>query len=176
MALVIPRRRRTETVGRFGFFEVDRHRMDAEGHETHTIRTRDWVTVAAITEAGEWVLVRQHRHGVDAITIETAGGILEHGEDPAAAALRELREETGYAADRVESLGAVHPNPAVQDNRCHLFLARGVRLAGETDCDEHESTEAVLMTRDEVKTALAEQKITHALTVLALERALAVTG
>lgn len=175
MAIRIPLLRGLSVVGRFGYMEVLRHDLETEGrgaHEAFTIRTVNWASVAAVTEDGRFLLVRQHRYGVSAITVEVAGGIIDPGESPDRAALRELREETGYEAPSVEPLGVVHPNPAMQDNLCYLFLARGARRVGEQACDPDESVEPVLMTRDEVATALADGQITHALSALALERAL----
>jgi 8-oxo-dGTP pyrophosphatase MutT (NUDIX family) len=155
---------------------VHRHAVVAGTAEytSFTLELRDWVSVAAVTVDGAFVLVRQHRHGVDAVTLETAGGLIDAGEEPAVAALRELREETGYVAEDVESLGWVHPNPAIQGNRCHLYLARGAREIGVPEGDEHESTEAVLMDAAELSAALQDGRISHALAVVTLLRALAV--
>lgn len=175
-----PHRAATRIAARYPFLDLVEHTLtDARGRAPRTIVTfamPDWVTVVPVTERGELVLVRQHRHGVDAATIEPPGGIVDPGEDPAASALRELREETGYEAAAVEPLGWVHPNPALQDNRCHLFLARGVRLAGAPADDPDEETEPVLFDAQAARAALEEGAITHALAVVALERALARLG
>jgi 8-oxo-dGTP pyrophosphatase MutT (NUDIX family) len=177
MAITRYRRVRTEVVGRFPFFEVERHDVEADDaararHDAYTMRLSDWVSIAAVTADEQFVLIRQHRHGVDAVTIEVAGGVVDAGEAPLEAALRELREETGYAGESAEALGFVHPNAAMADNRCFLFLARGVREAGPTECDAFESTEPFTMTRAEVEAALAGGAISHAPTVIALTRAL----
>ena len=175
VAILIPRRSASTLAGRFGPLAVDQHEVvsgDAQ-HTCYTLQLPDWVAVAVVTQAGRFVLVRQHRHGVDAVTLETPGGIIDPGEEPEVAALRELREETGYAADAVEPLGWVHPNPAMQGNRCHLYLARGAREVGAPAGDEHESTEAVLMEADEVAAAVRDGRITYVLAIVALERALA---
>src|SRR4051812_5610502 len=92
-------------------------------HPRVFIDTPEWCNIIAVTPEDQLVLIRQYRFGVGASTLEIPGGLVERGEDPAAAAARELEEETGYVAGRVVPLGAVHPNPALQGNRCHSFLA-----------------------------------------------------
>lgn len=189
MPISIPKRRASQVVGEFGKLAVERHEvaLEREGlnpdpYSCFTLRLADWVTVAAITDDGRFVLVRQHRHGIDDVTIEPAGGIIDPGEDPQASALRELVEETGYEARDATSLGWVHPNPAMQANRCYLFLARGAAPALDEQGrprspddlnDPEESTEPVLMTPAEVEAAIRDGQISHALGVLVLERAIA---
>lgn len=179
MAIRIPHLRTLSVVGRFGHMEVLHHDLETEGrgaHEAFTIRTVNWASVAATTDDGRFVLVRQHRYGVNAVTLEVAGGIIDPGETPSEAAARELIEETGYAGATVEPLGVVHPNPAMQDNECHMFLVRGAKEVSAQDCDPYESVESVLMDREDVIQALEDGRITHALSVLALTRALARTA
>ncbi|HVY46925.1 MAG TPA: NUDIX hydrolase [Minicystis sp.] len=171
-------RRSSEVAARFAFFDVERHTDVPEGEAgrervAYTLKFADWVAVAAVTEDGRFVLVRQHRHGVGHETLETAGGIVDPGEAPAEAAARELREESGFAGASIEPLGFVHPNAAMQDNRCFLFLVRGAREVAPVETDEFESTEPVLLTRGELERALEEGSVSHVLSVVALERALA---
>jgi len=57
-------------------------------------------------------------------SLEVPGGVIESGEDLVAAGVRELAEETGFAGGTARLLGSVHPNPAIQDNRCHCRAGR----------------------------------------------------
>lgn len=176
MAIPIPRRRKSEVAYDFVKGRLHRHELEGEPDGAlpwFTLDLSDWIVIAATTHDGRFVLVRQHRQGVNDLTIETAGGILDPGETPADAALRELREETGWQAETAEPLGWVHPNAALQGNRCHLFLARGATPVPGWSADASEITEPVLLTEAEVRSALAGGGITHALAVVALERALA---
>jgi ADP-ribose pyrophosphatase YjhB (NUDIX family) len=185
MPPTVPKRLQSEVVGDHRIFRVLRHRVaypgrhpgeEARPFEAFCLQISDWVTVAAFTTAGDALLVRQHRHGVDDLVLETPGGFLDAGESPADAAARELREETGYRVGRSESLGWVHPNPAIQDNRLHYVLALDVALEGERMLDEHEDTEPVLLPRAELWRMLRAGEIRHALSALCLERAFAALG
>lgn len=99
----------------------------------------DWVNVIAITEDSQIVLVRQYRHGVDAVTLEIPAGNVEKGEDPLATAQRELSEETGHGGGDWTYLGKSRPNAAFQNNWCHHYLARGVRTVHGVRLDEGEA-------------------------------------
>lgn len=134
------------------------YRLDAE----------DWVNVVPLTPEGQVVMVRQYRHGSGVTTLEIPGGIVDPGESPAEAALRELREETGYAAGEARPIGAVNPNPALFGNRVHTFLAEDVRLEGEVQNTAFEETEVELVQADEVPERILRGEIDHALVIAAL--------
>jgi 8-oxo-dGTP pyrophosphatase MutT (NUDIX family) len=91
------------------------------------------------------------------------------GESPPDAARRELLEETGHAAREIVELGWVHPNPAIQSNRCYTFLARGAHRVGDPVPDTNESFEEVLVPLDEIPAWIGTGRITHALVVAAFQ-------
>ncbi|MEE8469237.1 MAG: NUDIX hydrolase, partial [Planctomycetota bacterium] len=127
------------------------------------LETRDWVNVVARTLEGSYLLVRQYRFGTERVTTEVPGGLIDPGEEPLDAARRELREETGYEAERWSSLGSVAPNPAVQDNRCYHFLAQGARCVGELEQDAGEDLVVCTLSEAELRAAVASGEIDHAL-------------
>jgi ADP-ribose pyrophosphatase len=127
----------------------------------------DWVNIIPITNDGQVVLVRQYRHGTRAVSLEVPGGVIEPNESPENAAARELREETGYTAERVKPLGFVFPNPAIQGNRSYTFLAEGCRLAGEQQPDSFEQLDVVLRPLAEVPTLIRNGEISHSLIIAA---------
>jgi 8-oxo-dGTP pyrophosphatase MutT (NUDIX family) len=129
----------------------------------------DWCNVVPITDASEVVLIWQYRFGTDAMSLEIPGGVIDGKESPEEAAHRELAEETGYAARTIAPLCMTEPNPAIQSNRCHSFLATGARLVGETRFDENEECEVILVPTAELPELLDRGAITHSLVRAALE-------
>lgn len=152
----------------FGLDLVRFERPDGAAAEGfYCIEAPDWINVIPLTAANEVLLVRQFRFGLDDLTLEIPGGMCDAGEAPRDAARRELLEETGHAAAEWIELGWVHPNPALQSNRCHSFLARGVVPVGPQRPDEHEEIELVRVPLDDVPRLIGERAITHSLVVAA---------
>lgn len=131
------------------------------------LQAPDWVNVVPLTDDDRVVLVRQFRFGVEGFTLEIPGGMCDGDEPPLRTAARELREESGYEAREIVPLGWVHPNPAIQSNRCHSFLALGAHPAGPMDPDPHEAFEVVTVPLGEIHGLVADGTITHALVVAA---------
>ena len=74
-------------------------------------RASDFAVVVAVTEQGELVIERQYRHGIEKVIWELPAGAIEPGEDPQEAAKRELLEETGYKAEKLEFCLSWHQTP-----------------------------------------------------------------
>ena len=162
-----------QVLANYRIFEVATERYDRpDGSRTHdffVLLSPDWANVVPITPEGRVVLIRQFRPGTREVVIEVPGGMVEPSEpDPAAAALRELEEETGYVADRIEKTASIRPNPAIQRNWLHMFVATGARPTGSIHPDESEEIRPFEATWDEVDALVRDGSITHALTLTAL--------
>lgn len=128
----------------------------------------DWVNVLAHTHDDRLVLVNQFRYGINATSWEIPGGVIEAGEDPVVAGVRELEEETGYTGRNARLLASVHPNPAFMANRCHLVLVEDCRLTAPVQWDSDEEIEVATPPVAEVLARARAGGITHSLVLDAL--------
>lgn len=128
----------------------------------------DWCNVIALTPDGRLILVRQFRYGIDEFSLEIPGGVIDPGEDPVVAGQRELREETGYVGTAARLLATVHPNPAIQNNRCHLVLVENATPSSAQQWDHDEEIEVLTAPVDDVFAWARAGKITHSLVVCGL--------
>ena len=139
-------------------------------HDFYILESLDWVNVIPITIENDVVLIRQYRHGIRDITLEIPGGIIEKKDSPENAALRELKEETGYSTSDIIQLSSVYANPAFLDNRCYTFLAKDVSPVSEQDQDEKEDIEIVLKPLEDIPRLIREGEISHSLILVAFYR------
>jgi ADP-ribose pyrophosphatase len=139
-------------------------------HRFFILESPSWVNVIPLTPENEVVLVRQYRHGIGEVTLEIPGGLVEDGDTPQAAAQRELYEETGYKAAEMVLLGCVHPNPAIQSNRCYTFLAKDVFSAGHQDQDDKEDIQVLRRPLSAIPSLINQGEITHSLVLAAFYR------
>jgi 8-oxo-dGTP pyrophosphatase MutT (NUDIX family) len=125
----------------------------------------DWVNVLAQDRAGRFILIKQYRHAVREVLYEIPAGLVDpQDSDPAAAAARELLEETGYRGEAPQLLGSFFPNPAIQSNRLHSFLIRGAQRVAEPRLEEMEEIETALVSLEEMLALFAGGQVPHALT------------
>jgi ADP-ribose pyrophosphatase len=152
-------------------FNLHQHRRGHHQHGEHdfyVLQCPDWVNVIPLTADDRIVMVRQFRHGIEDFTLEIPGGMVDpEDHSPREAARREMWEETGYDGEDLVALGQVHPNPAMQGNRCHCFVANNVQLTRKPQLDGVEEIEVVLVPRADIKALIASGEITHALVITA---------
>jgi 8-oxo-dGTP pyrophosphatase MutT (NUDIX family) len=144
---------------------------DGEANTFTVLDSKDWAIVipALETERGrQFVMVRQWRHGAGELSLEFPGGVFEAAENPEQAAARELREETGYAAGKIQKIGEFSPNPAIMSNRVHFFLAGELENSGKQELDEDEYVETVLVDASDVIKNMGRPPYIHALMGTAL--------
>ena len=147
---------------------IARSPTSGEEHDFYCIESAEWVNVVPVTTDGQVVMVRQFRHGSQTLTLEIPGGMIDAGETPAEAALRELLEETSYTAERAIPAGAVNPNPALFGNRVHTFVAPGVEKVAEIRNEGAEETWVELVPVSEIPRLVRAGEIDHALVLAGL--------
>lgn len=129
----------------------------------------DIALIFPITTNREVVFVRQYRHAVGEFFLELPAGRFDSTkENPEAAALRELREETGYIAQEVRQIATFYDNPSKDTNQIHLFMAENVTRVGSQNLDITEEIEVVLIPLASVLEKITQGEISVAGTVTAL--------
>lgn len=108
------------------------------------------VCVVPLTDKGEVVCVRQYRYALGRVTLEIPAGKLDSADEAHdEAAIRELREETGYRCQKLTPIGDLATSPALLTEIIYMYLAEGL-VAGETDPDEDEFIEFVNIPLEEL--------------------------
>ena len=138
--------------------------------EYYVLEYPDWINVIVITAEGMFVLVRQYRHGIGQTCHEIVAGVMEQGEQPEAAARRELMEETGFGGGTWRETMVVSPNASTVTNVTHCFVATGVERIGSQHLDPTEDIEVCLVSREEMRRMLEQGEIKQALMAAPLWR------
>jgi ADP-ribose pyrophosphatase len=159
------------------WFKVRKDRCEATGGKIvdpyYVYEFPTWVTAVAITEEGKIILERQYRHALGEVCIEIPGGCVDDTDASLEDAIkRELLEETGYSFSSFEYLGKVSANPSTNNNLMHMFLAKGGKKTGLQELDHNEEIEIDLVTVDELKQLIRENKILQSMHVACMLYAL----
>ena len=131
--------------------------------EYYVLEYPDWVNTIAITKEGKFVFVRQYRYALGKTVNELCAGVIEKGEEPMAAARRELMEETGFGGGNWQEWMTISANPSMHTNLTHCFLATDVELLNEQHLDEGEDVQVRIFTRQEVEDMLQKGEVWQSL-------------
>lgn len=137
-------------------------------HDFYVLESSDWVNVVALTPDNQVVMIEQYRHGSSTVELEIPGGLMDAGETPVESAVRELREETGYAGENARLLGKISPNPAIMSNTCYTVLVENCRCVHPVEFDSGEDLQTRLVPADDIPRLVGEHKFGHSLVVVAL--------
>ena len=159
-----------------GDFRVFRVRSDVrisprtgKEHDFYVIESVNWVNVIALTTDGKLVMIDQFRHGSNTVELEIPGGMMDpEDRSPIEAAVRELREETGYEGSQSEVIGQIYANPAIMSNICYTVLVRDCELKHPVQLDHSEDLAVTLEDPDAMPALVKEGRIGHSLVVVAL--------
>ncbi len=138
--------------------------------EFYVLEYPEWVNVIAITTDGRFVMERQYRYAADSTNYEIPCGVMEQGETPLEAAMRELKEETGYGGGQWRELMCISANPTSMTNMTHCFVATGVEKVSDQHLDATEELEVHLLSRDEVQALLRNNEMIQSLMIAPLLR------
>lgn len=153
-----------------GFFRVDEMKVRVRNGSEHVrqivVHPHSAVILPLLAE-DRVVLIRNHRPAVDAELLELPAGKCDAGEDPAACAARELREETGYKAGSIEKLCEFFPSPGILTEKLHAFVARELTAVGQA-LEDGEDITPVTMALDEALRLVRERRIEDGKTLVTL--------
>ena len=133
----------------------------------------EWATAFALTEDNKVIVVKQYRHPIGEVIVELPGGCVDSTDkDFQTAIARELLEETGYIFTSYESLGRISANPSTNTNWMHMFLAKGGKKVAEQKLDHNEEIIVELITIEELKKLVRENKIVQSMHITCILYAL----
>ena len=125
------------------------------------------VCIVPLDRRGNLFMVRQYRKAIEQLILEVPAGAMDDGEEPEAAARRELREETGFSAEKLEFLSFFWTTPGYCTEGMYAYLATGLSL-GDIAPDEDENIEVVKVALKEVPSMIASGDIVDCKSIASL--------
>lgn len=134
----------------------------------------DWVNILPVTPDGQVILVKQYRHASGREHLEVPGGSMDPrlSESPEEGARREMLEETGYDSSQIQDVGAHYPNPALQSNRTHTYIAWDCEEKQEQNLDEFEELSLYTCSVGRLRQHLLEGDFDHSIMIASVSKAL----
>ncbi len=156
------------------FINLYEDTLDLHGNKKIYIRgiRKDYSTIVPFISNDEILLIKSYRHLVDSIQIEVPSGYIEEGESTKHAAVRELKEETGYSAKDVIAIGTYTSDYTMFEQTGNIFIAYGLVKDQEQSLGMMERIDIAIMKIKEIKQLLLKGGILNAASIVALYRAL----
>lgn len=136
--------------------------------ELEIIRLPGAAAMVPMKDDGTVVLIRQYRHAAGGFIYEIPAGKLHPGEDPRDCALRELEEEVGYRAAKLDLLSSIFTAPGFADEVIHIYLATGL-MPGKQQLDHDEVLDVIELPLDKALAMIADGAIRDAKTIIGLQ-------
>jgi len=111
------------------FIIVEKYCLNISDEPFYSLQTLDYVSILAVTDQKEILLVRQYRPAVSSFTLELPGGHVEINQTPEQAAQNELFEETGYLPNRLDLLGELNPDVGRMTNKLWCYYTGDLSIA-----------------------------------------------
>lgn len=153
--------------GKIISLQVDEVRLPGGGVATREIVRHPGAVAVLALHNNKMIVVEQYRKPLGKSQVEIPAGKLDAGEEPAAAARRELEEETGFRCGSLELIGSFYTSPGFADELIHLYAAEGLE-SGKPNPDEDEYLDCFAVTLDEAKALIRQGKMSDAKTITAV--------
>ena len=160
---------KSEKIYKGAIINLRRDKVTVQGGTSYReiIEHNGGAVIAALTEDKKLVMVRQYRKPADKVMLEVPAGKIDPGEKPLEAAVRELKEETGYTAEKVEFLTQFYPSVGYSEEVLYLYLCTGL-IPGETNFDENEAIDIEEVELDRLFKKAMSGEIDDAKTLIAI--------
>jgi len=157
---------------RFSVHSLEIHDREGQTRTKEVIRHPGAVVLLPVLDDGRIVMIENHRHSIGQTLLELPAGTIESGEPPESTAARDLIEETGFHAGRLQKLHEFYSCPGICDELMHLYMATEL-TAGQPDREATEQIENRIVSRSEIAQLLANGQIRDAKTLVGLYALLA---
>lgn len=148
-------------------YRLDKYKIDENySGEYHYVHTGGSTMIVPVTSDGKFILVNQYRYLVDRESLEFPCGSVEKGLAPDENAMKELREESGFAAEKLEKVGEFAPYNGVADELCYVYIADSLKEA-PIPSDKMEEFEIALLTSEQINSLIDDGTIWDGMTIAA---------